>query len=131
MYVRAADVNFEPADLVAFIKFFAGVCIILNGETGNVCHNFFVKAFCKFRKFFADNFFNARVLKANCIDHSGGAFRNSGGGVSESRFLGGSFEGESSEHVDIIEFGKFIAVAESSGSGDNGVIHFDSAKIYF
>ena len=39
--VGAGNVDLEPTYIVYFVKLLAGVCIILNRESADVCHNLF------------------------------------------------------------------------------------------
>ena len=36
--IRAGNIYFKPADLLFLIKFFAGVGIVFNGKTADICH---------------------------------------------------------------------------------------------
>ncbi len=63
MYVGAADIDFDDANLVFFVDAFAAVSIFVNGETADVGNDRFMEALAHFRQFFGNDFVNAGVLK--------------------------------------------------------------------
>ena len=131
MHVGAADVDLKPADLLLFVKLFAGVCVILHRKTADVCHDRLVEALFQFGKLLADDLLHPGVLQTNCIDHARIALGNTRRGIAEAGILGCSLKGERAKTVDVIQLGKFVAVAKASAGRDDGVIQFNAAQIYF
>ena len=89
-----------------------------------------LEALFQLGQFFRDDLLHAGILQADGIDHAGGTFRDTGGGVAEAGILGGTLEREGAQLVDIIQLCKLISEAEGAGGGDDGVIQLDAAQIH-
>ena len=131
MYIRTAYIDFDDANLIFFVDAFAAVSVFVNGETADVGNDRFMEALAHFGQFFGNNFVNAGVLEPYGIDEPRGAFRNTGCRVAETGFSGSPFEREGTQNVDIIQFRKFVAIAESTAGGNHGVIQRNTAECYF
>ena len=90
-----------------------------------------MEALGKLRQLLRDHRVHAGVLQTHGIDHAGGAVGDAGGGVAEAGLPGGSLEGEGAQHVDVVELGKLVAVAEGSAGGDQGVVQIQTAQMHF
>ena len=130
MNVRAADIDFEPADLLLTVELFAGVGIFVDRKSADIRHHFFAKALPELRELFAYNFVDAGILKPDGVYHAGGALRYSRGRIAEARLFRRALERKSSEAVYVIELSEFVSVAECARCRDNGIVELFAAKIY-
>ena len=128
--VGAADVDLQPAHLFLLVQSFAGVGVIRHGKAGDVGHDRFVKAGFQLREFFGNDLLHAGILQPHGVDHAACTLGNAGGGISEAGFFCGSLEGEGTEAVDVIQFGKFVAVTKGAGGGDDRIVQLNAAEIH-
>ena len=129
MDIGAADVDLQPAHLFLLVQPFAGVGVIRHGKAGDVGHDRLVKTFLQLREFFGNDLFHTGILQPHGVDHAACTLGNAGGGISEAGFFCSSLEGEGAEAVDVIQFGKFVAVTKGAGGGDDRIVQLDAAEI--
>ena len=130
MNVRAADIDFEPADLLLTVELFAGVGVFVNGKAADVRHHFFIKTLFELRELFAYNLVHSGILEPDGVYHAGGAIRYSRGRIAKARLFRCALERKGSEAVYVIELRKFVSVAECAGRRDNGIVKLLAAQIH-
>ncbi len=127
--IGAADVDLQPAHLFFLVQFFTGIGVIRHGKAGDVGHDRLVKALFQLREFFGNDLLYAGILQPHGVDHAAGTLGDAGRGISEPGFFRGSLEGEGAKAVNVVQFGKLIAVAKGAGGGDDRVVQLDAAEI--
>ena len=130
MYVRAADVHFQPADLRAGVKFPRDADVLVHGKAADVCDDGLVKDLGELWQLALDHRVDARILQADGVEHPGIALRDARAGVAEARRLGRALAGKAAEAVDVVKFGELIAIAEGAGGRDDGIVQVHAAKVY-
>ena len=75
------------------------------------------------------DFVHAGILQPHGVDHAAGTLGDAGRGISKTGFFRGSLEGEGAKAVNVVQFGKLIAIAKGAGGGDDRVVQLDAAEI--
>ncbi len=130
MYVRTADIDLKEPDLLLFVQLFTGVCVFVHRKAADIGNDRLTEAFCQFGQFLGNYFFNAGILQPNGVYHACRTFRDTRRRVAETGFFCRSLERKGAEDVDVIQFRKFIPIAECTAGGDDGIFQRQAAEGY-
>ena len=128
MDIGAGDIDLDDTDLIHGVYEGTAVGIFIDGKTADVGYDLLVENLRKGRKLFGDDCVDSRILEPDGIDEASAALGDSWSGISEARFSGGSFYGDGTEDVQIIDLCHLKAEPEGSAGRNDRIGKLEASK---
>ncbi len=76
-----------------------------------------------------DEIFDADILQADGVEHAADRLGDARRGVARLRLEGDALGNQAAEAVDVHQLGVFLAVSESTRSGEDGILQLDAGDV--